>query len=783
MRTSGSITIVLLVGLGIGIWMSALALIQATLLENPPFPDAQRLYLVRKQAPDGGQVVFDAEFAAWAAAARPVADLAAYSFVRQATTGREQVERLRVARVTAGVFPVFGLRVDAGRPFSADDARVGGEPVAIISAALRDRLFGEQVQPLGATLTLDHTAHRIVGVAPRLRFPMDARADVLIPWRLSDTPPVGRPVLFVSGIVARLVEGATPEHLTALLKTLDRQLLTAAPPTLRSAVDSASISAEPLKKALSARAERPLKVVALATVALLLVACANIASLQVARTLALQPMIAIRLALGASRWRVVREFLAESVVLGALGWCGALLIAIIGVTLLPRALDLAWYGFAMPAVDWTVAGGGACLALFCTVLCSVVPLAAAARLDLGAHLRPGEGQTGATRRTNRTHAGLVGVQIALAVVLANGSGLLWLSYHRLSTAPTGFERQGVLTGGVLLPRSTYPDAARQRVFAEHVALAVASMPGVRGAALAGALPMAVATRTPLDVSGAPGIVRAEAILDVVSPTYFETLGVPLRWGRMLTAADTEGAPRVAVVNESLVRQATGSMDASLLRVRLPGDTWMSVVGVVGDVRPLGVGSRADPRLYLALAQSPVSQLVLFVAAPSRSVSARQMRAAVAAVDKQVPLSDVSSLDTLVGRALASERLGALFAGLLAGLTLSMAMSGVYGLATYVAGRRRREIAIRLAIGARPADLLWRELVRAAGQATVPIAIGLGLAVATNRMLASWLYGVSPGDPRWLGVVGLAILVTTMLSLLLPIARVSRVNPTTMLRYS
>jgi putative ABC transport system permease protein len=542
---------------------------------------------------------------------------------------------------------------------------------------------------------------------------------------------------------------------------------------------------------------RPALLVLLGAVAgVLLIACTNVAHLLLARTAARQRELAVRAALGAGRWRVARQLVTESLVLAALGGAAGVLLAHLGVAALVRLA-----GDAVPRLEevrvdrWALAFTAGAAAIT-GVLVAVAPALRASRASVAAGVREGTRGAGTGRRQHALQGALVGGEVAACLVLLVGAGLLLRSFQRLSAVDPGVTADGVLTALVVASPTKYPEPERQRAVLDAIAARVAALPGVAAVGLCDCMP-------PESVRQAGSVVieggepDAPPTVDQIraGANYFGALRIPVRVGRAFTAADRAGGPLVAVVNEAFARRhlAAGAGAAGLSRVvgrrvATVEGRWLTVVGVVADVRYGGLAAAPRPALYYPLAQDPFPGMNLFarvVGRDGRTADALELlpavRRAVAEIDPEIAVARVATLDAVVHDAVARPRFQAAVLATFAALALTLAAVGVYGVVAYGVTQRRREVSVRLALGARPVDVLRQVVARALRPVWIGAAAGLAAAAASARVLAGVVYDTDVREPATYVAVAATLLAAATLAAYLPARRAAAEDPAGALR--
>jgi putative ABC transport system permease protein len=785
-----------LVTLALGIGANT-ALFSATyhlLLRPLPYPEPDRLVaLYGVRTDQGPQRVSLEDLVDWQAASHAFAGMAAYrprSFsLRDGRPGSDsRIDVIQVGMVTSDLLPVLGLRPRLGRPFSREE-ETAGAAVVLLGDRLWRRRFGGAPDLVGRRVLLNDVPRTVLGILPAgLALPMQGQLpDAYIP--LSHEDYGGDREKRSLEAVARLRPGVSIAAARSELVGIAAHLAHAYPATN----ERWSAGLVDLHTAQTGQDRRPLLLLDSGGLLLLLLACTNVSSLLVARFLAHLREVAIHAALGAGARQLARRFLAEGLVLASLGAGLGLSIAGACLKLLPLALPLAGGarlpgGGGRPGLDGTALAIALALCVLSTLVFALVPTFLAYRTDLHRILQ-GESPSGGSR--HRLRGATVVLQVAFCTMLLLASGLLLRSFFALLATDPGFRSERVLRFGIGLPEKRYVTDAR--IFAFHHALLdrLAALPGVEAAGLVGRLPLTgEGFRTPFEIDGAPPVPRdrrpstALTALDIASPGYFRALRIPLLAGRSFTLQDGPAAPRVLLVNEAF-RKAhfPGGSALGALGQRLqlgwtsdtnPRGTRWEVVGVVGDVRERSVEVSARPEVYLSTEQYPLDggSYVLLTRRTDAALG-DALRASVRTLDGDLEKLDIRPFADAVRASLADRRLALLLSGLFAAVALLLTAVGIYGVAAWTVARRRREMALRLALGADMGHVVRLVLGQGLRWAGLGLLLGLAGFGSLSRLLASHLYGVGTADP--LTTVGVAVLVaaTTLLACAVPSLRAAR----------
>ncbi|HEU4631138.1 MAG TPA: ABC transporter permease [Gemmatimonadaceae bacterium] len=771
---------------GIGATTAVFSVVRGVLLRPLPYPEADRVVRVASVHAGEQIAVSPPDFVDWRARGRSFAGLAASYESTVSLTGAGQPERFLQARVTADLFDVLGVRPLLGRTFVAGEDEPGAPQVAVLGERLWRTRFGADSGILGRVLVLDDVPTTVVGVVPAaVRYP--SAVDLWLPARLApdDLAPSSRGARWLT-VVGRLAPGATLAGARAEMHAVARQLA-AEDPKHDAGWDAAVV---PLREQLVGDVRTPLLVLLGAVGFVLLIAAANVASLSLARATARRAELAVRVALGAGRGRLVRQLVTESLCLAALGALGGVGLALLGTRLLVRLAPPGLPRLPDVRVDAGVLVFAAVVALATGVAVGLATALQAGAADPSARLREGGRGAAGQAAHLRWRGGLVVTEIALAIVLLVGAGLLLRSFGRLTDVDPGFRPEGVATFSVTLS-ARYDTPERQRLFAAALLERVRALPGVDAAGSSFNLPFTDAsfrlTFTIDDRPLADGAEEPRAQFRMVSPGYFAAMGIPLRRGRAFTDADRDGAPYVVVLSEETARRFFPGEDPIGRRIETgwsDGGAELGgvVVGVVGDVRQFGLADDLTPHVYVPYAQWPIDELT--VVAHTRGDPARlvaEARDVVQALDPALPVYDATTLPRLLGASLGAQRFYLALLAIFAGVAVVLAAVGIYGLVAYGVAARAREIGVRVALGATPGGVV-RLLVRQGLRlAAVGIVAGLAGAATLARLLRGLLFEVGTADPATYAAVAAAVAALVVAATWLPARRAARIDPTEALR--
>ena len=780
--------------LGIGANTAIFSVANALLLRPLPYAHPERLvlvYAVKADAPDAIQPFSFPHAEFLSEKSRAFSGFAAFTNENFNLTGHGDPEQLSAARVSWNFFEVLGVRPAIGRAFLADEDQPGAKAVCLISHALWIRTFGGRADIAGQTITLDATPYTIIGVLPRgFQFaPLGAGVDLWAP-RVFDLN-ITTPAQILAGVgflsaVARLAPGVGAGPAQAEMDILDRQYKRENP-SMPDADPTESIRARDLQEQTVSHVRTAVLILCGAVGLLLLIACANIAALLLSRALARRKEIAIRAALGAGRAALIGQLLAESVLLalagGALGiglsaW-GTSALAALGQGNLPRVEEI--------GIDWRVMAFTAGLSLLTGVMFGLLPALQLSRQDLNPVLRAeGRGSAGGRRR-NRLRSALVVAQVALSMVLLVGAGLLIRSFARLRNVSGGFDARNVLTMNIALPPARYPKGPQMAAFYDEVVQRAATMPGVASAAVCSALPVRPVRFSPVLVEGQPEVplaARPILAIQMVSPAYFRTLRVALRQGREFTEGDNAETPLVAVVNETLARRFwrhDNPIGKHLLLGRMVKAA--EVVGVAADVHNLSLAAAPEAEVYIPFPQRPWASMNLILRTAGDPHNwAVAARGAVAAVDRDQPVTAVKTMEEVLATSTAQQRFSVFLLGIFSTAALVLAAVGLYGAIAYSVAERTPEMGIRMALGATAGDIRRMIVVQGLALALAGMAIGTLAALALTRLMSGLLFQVSAADPASFAVSALLFAAIAALASYLPARRATCVDPTEALRY-
>ena len=704
-------------------------------------------------------------------------------------TGTDKPERVIGARVSSDLFQLLGVQPALGRDFTAEEDRDGGDRVVILSYEFWQHRFGGDVNAIRQTITLSDQTYTIVGVMPRgFTFP-GTRTQIWTPVAFNAAERATRDTNFID-VVARLKPGVSVEQAQANMTAVAQHQAERYPQTnVGVGVKVVSLQEHMVGDV------RPMLVVLLGAVAfVLLIACANVANLLLARAASRHREMAIRGALGASRSRVVRLLLTESVLLAIVGGALGLLLAVWSLDLLVSLKPANLPRLAEIGVNRTVFVFTAAVSVLTGVLFGLAPAWHVSKSDLNEGLKEsGRGGSEAPRR-HRIRALLVISEVALSIVLLIGAGLMIRSFARLLAVDPGFKADHVLTAFVSLPVAKYSKREEQVAFFDRLLERLRNVPGVSAAGVVTDIPLYGGSSTGFDVDGGPPALpgqRAMTDYRVINSDYFAAMGMPILKGRAFTRYDTELAPGVVIINETLATRYFAGENPIGQRLDLSGNPRdvREIVGVVGDVRNYGVDADVKPEVYLPFFQSAAGYLANMTSALTVVVRstieptalAATLREQVEALDKDQPVSAIKTMEWYLADSMAQRRFNMILLGAFAGLALVLAAVGIYGVIAYTVAQRTHEMGIRIALGARGGDILRLVFSNAMGTTVTGILIGLAAAFALTRLLQSLLYQVTATDPVVFAIIPLLLLAVAAMATYFPARRAMMVDPITALR--
>jgi putative ABC transport system permease protein len=776
--------------LGIGANTAIFSVVNSVVLRPLPFRDATRMVVVwetsqvqgmNRMGPSGPT------FLDWRDHNKSFEDLTLLDPGSVTITGYGEPRQVPAIRVSGNFLTVLGVQPILGRNFLPTEG--WNQRVGILSYKQWEQLFAKDPHVIGKHVMADGIPYTVIGVLPR-NFWWANPAEMLAPWMDSDLRGHNR-MAHDFGVIGHLRPGVSVNQANAELDIIERRISESV-----IGMQGWATTVVPVQQALSENVRTGLLLLSAAVALVLLIACANLANLMLARAAGRGRETAIRMALGAGRWRLARQFLMESMVLGLIGGCLGLLLALWSVDLLesvvPQTLPLS--GGAGNVVRPAIHADAA--ALLFTLLASVAtslffglaPAFAASKAKVDDALK--EGSRGSSAGGNRLRNLFAVSEVALALVLLIGASLTLKSFWRIQQVNPGFTSDHLLAMEMELPTdSKYRTDPEQAEFFRRVLEKVGTLPAVRSAAVANVLPLdnAETPRLTLLIDGRaplPGGQRLPGDYRSVSPEYFQALGIPLLKGRYLTEGDKAGRPLVAVINETLARRYWPDGGNPIgQRLRFGGNRVWEIVGIVGDVKHSGLDKQVTPAVFLSYLQAPEARMSLVVRTVSDPASMiRAVKDQVYAVDKDQPMYKIRTMDQVVAESQSSPRFTLIVLGIFAAVALALAAVGIYGVISYAVTQRTREMGIRIALGAERGDVLRLVVGQGIALAVAGVVTGLAAAFALTRLMSSLLFGVSATDPGIFAAASLFLAAVALAASYLPARRAMRVDPMVSLRY-
>jgi len=774
---------------GIGANTAIFTVVNAALLRPLSYPEPER---IMRLAPDWPNASFrnasEPKFVFWREHSQSFDGVAATIGIGSGVnlSGGGEPEFVSGVRVSADFFRVLGVNPAIGRGFTKEEDSPNGERVAILSHGLWRRRFGADPSIAGKGVSINGDSYMVVGVAPQDFRYGDGQLDVFVPMR------VNRASLAQGHnytVLARLKAGVTREQAQAEMKSVFDQFKAAYPNQIWR--NEVGIRVEPYLASLTAEA-RPMLLILLGAVSfVLLIACANVANLQLTQATARRKEMALRQALGASRWSLARQLLTEGVLLALFGGGAGLLLAAWGVEaltallpqgLIPRSGEI---GF-----DWRVLAFTFGAAVLTGLVFALSPALQAARVDINRALMEGGGKGAVGGERGRMRSALVVAEIALALTLLAGAGLLIRTFANLRQVDPGFDPGNVLTFEVAPNGERYETTAQNADYFRRALERLRILPGVESAAVTSNLPLGAWLNFGVGVAGKPDSVASTEIR-MITPDYFKVMKMSVRRGRGFNEADSAGAPPSIIVNEAYARRTFPNADPIGQSLTVEETQAYQIVGVVNDVKQFGLGAPAPRTVFIPLAQvddrlmRAARRFVTMKFAIRASGDPLALSAAVKQetlkVDPSLPLTNMRSLEQVVGRSLAQQRFNSTLLSLFAAIGALLAGVGVYGVMSYVVTQRAHEIGVRVALGARAGDVLKLIVGKGLALALAGVALGLGASYALTRLMKDFLFGVEPNDPMTFGLVALSLTMVALVACYVPARRATNVDPMVAIR--
>lgn len=782
---------VVTLALGIGANTAIFNVVNTALLKPLPFPESERIMNIGQQYnPNEIIAVGQPKFIFWREHAQSFDSMAIYQYVGSGMNlvGGNEPQSVSGVAVSQDIFKVLGVQPALGRAFTPEEDTQDGARVAILSDGLWKRNFAEDKNIVGKTISLNNKDYLIVGVMPQ-NFYFSALPDVLVPLRpsLKGDP---NPNLTVIG---RLKPGVAQSQAQAEMKLIAEQYRAAFPNAMQ---QNETAGVQPYKEIFNEDIKKFLWILLGAVGFLLLIACANVAHLQLTRATARKKEIAIRHSLGAGKWRVVRQLLLEGILLAIVGgvvgvllaiWGTELLISIIPEGMISRTEEIAF--------DWRVLVFAFTATILTGLLFGVAPALSASRVDLNSTLKEDSGKGIAGAGRGRLRNVFIVAEIALSLVLLTGAFLLVRTFVKLQSVEPGFDSHNVLTFQIAPNGERYDTSKKNSDFLQNALVKLQALPGVESAAVTTTLPLIAQFNFPIELKSKPEVKGAQQFR-MVTPEYFQALKIGVQQGRAFNDADKAGAESVAIVNEAFAQKyfANSNVLGEGLTVgRGYGDQPRQIVGVVRDVKQFGLDRKAPPMVYIPIEQTsdkmllvvrnflPLTFVVRVKGTNPLSLSSA-VKHEMASIDSTLAVDEIRSMEEVVSRSVGSQRFNMLLIGIFASLGLLLAAVGIYGVISYSVAQRTHEIGIRMALGAKNSDVMRMIIKQGVWLAFIGVTIGLAASFALTRLMQSFLFGVSPTDPLTFVLVSLVLVLVALAACLIPARKAAKTDPMVALRY-
>ncbi|HEU4597689.1 MAG TPA: ABC transporter permease [Pyrinomonadaceae bacterium] len=775
--------------LGIGANTAIFSIVNGVLLRPLPYPEPERLERVTQQNSSMNRFgISVADFQAIEKEYKLAEGVAAFTPRAVTLTGGERPEQVRATFVTAGFFETLGVVPVRGRAFLPGEDRPGAEQVVVVGEGFWRRHLAARPEALGRRLTLDGVGYTVVGIMPPDFISPEGTTPDL--WPILQLQPPQRRGPFTLRVIARRGAGVSEQQGQEELKKVARELYPQWAHTFTDA--NATYVSTPLKQALVGDIGTTLLVLLGAVGCVLLLASVNVANLLLARATTRQRELAIRAALGAGRFRLLRQLFTESVLLAVLGGAAGLLLAVWGVDVLLALSPESIPRLDQVRIDGRVLGFAALGTLLSCLVFGLAPALYSVSPDLDGPLKGGGRGGSEVPGRRRLREVLVVFEFALALPLLVGAGLMLGSFMRLQRVEPGFDSSQLLTMRVPLPAQKYPQTEQAVGFNEELVRKVQALPGVQTASVSSNLPLDnFIDSNNFDLESRPtppGKSQEVAENMAVGPDYFRALGIPLLKGRYLNEQDDAEAPRVMVISKTMSERYFPEGNAVGMRLKTGGCTeceWTTIVGVVGDVKDRGLGAEVAPAMYVPFAQEPLNvrmmNLVLRAEGDPASLIS-SVRREVNALDPDLALADIKTMEQLKSESLGRSRYRGVLSGIFAAVALALAAVGIYGVIAYAVNQRTREIGIRIALGARRRDIFRLVVGRGLLLSLTGVAFGVAASLVLTRFLSSLLYGVSSTDPATFASVALLLIAVALLACSIPARHATRVDPLNALRH-
>jgi putative ABC transport system permease protein len=786
-----TIAAVLAVAIGIGANTAIFSVVNAVLLRSLPYKDPDRLTIVQSHKRDSlrgsGSAAF-LDVVDWEKQSQSFEQMAVFRSMGYTLTGGGEPERITGGRVSADFFPLLGVEAIEGRTFRPEEDQRGAERVIVLGHGLWQRRFGGDLSIIGQSLTLNAEGHTVIGVLPPdFKFPIDVADAELWTAVAHDGEILEERGGHYLKVIGRLKPGVSINEAQLEMNEIASRLEQQYPDENTGRI----VNLNPMYEHLVGDIRRSLYVLFGAVGLVLLIACSNVANLMLARAATRAKEIAIRTALGASRRRIVRQLLTESLILAIIGGGAGLLLALWGIELLiklgprdiPRLNDI--------AIDGTVLWFTAAASIITGIIFGLAPALKSSKPDLNESLKEGGRGTSESFNRHRLRNLLVVAQMAFTLVLLVGAGLLVKSFLRLQQVNPGFAPANVLTMRVSLP-AMFDEGDKAALFFKQATEQMESLPGVESVGAVTVLPLiGTNSRTSFNIKSRPYPENQEPVAEfrAITPNYFRTMGIPILKGRAFTERDVKGKPGAIIINDIMARSFWPGEDplGQILSIGVSVSdnepTEWEIVAVVGDMKHFSLDSEAVPEMYVPHAQQPWTSMTLMARSSSDPTQlAAAMRSQVLSLDRNQPVSDVRTMNEVIARSIAQQRFYMLLLTLFAVMALVLAAVGIFGVMSYSVTERTREIGIRMALGAQTRDVLKYVVGQGMMLTLAGVAIGLVGSFLLTRFMTNMLYEVDAFDPVTFAAISLLLALVALLACYIPARRATKVDPMVALRY-
>jgi putative ABC transport system permease protein len=785
--------ILLTVGLGIGATTAIFSVVNGVLLRNLPYRQPERIVAIQELNPKGTRVqVTSANFLDWRAQNTVFEHLAAIQEDTSNLALSDSAERIDIAQTSANFFDVFGVTAVHGRLFTNADEQAGHEPIVVLSYALWQSRFGADKGVVGQPIRLDGRNYTVVGIAPAgFQYPRKTEAWLpplrLVPELFADQDVTQTRGMGYLSAVASLKPGVSLTQAAAEMETITSRLRQQYPESNNNRFNKV-VS---LHKHLVGETDKMLWLLLGAVTFVLLIACANVANLLLANAASRQKEIAIRAALGASRWRVIRQLFTESALLALAGGAVGLLLSVWGVPLITQLLPREFPRLDEIRMDWRVLGFTLGASVITGFLFGLAPALNVTKFGVQDAMKETSQGSGGSVHRSRLRQALIVAEVALSVVLLAGAGLLFRSFLQLHSVNAGFTPEQVLTARLTPAGEQFSTGTALINYFDKVTERIATLPGVREVGVINTLPLQKGPTLRFRVEGRPPLTVDKwppANYRVVSPNYFHLMNIPVLQGRTFTRSDNEQVPSVLMVNQSLVDKNFQGENVIGKRINFGRSenqqpVWLEIVGVVADVKNLELKEPPEPEFYFSSLQGPFQTMSIVVRStvePNSLVSA--VRQAVTEVDKAVPVSNFETMERIVTESVMEPRFNMVLLSLFSTIALLLCAAGIYGVTAYTVTQRTHELGIRLALGAQLRDVLKLILKQGVTVILVGIAIGLAASFVLTRLLKTLVFGVSTTDPLTFIAITSLLALVALVACYVPARRATKVDPLVALRY-